>query len=205
MTRFAPAIVALAALLALAACSTGGASPSTQVAESSLTSTITPATASPSATPSATPTPAPPAGGSQSAAPVAIHPCALLSSAQAGMVNGVSYGAGVEHPMSNGGVECVWQNATVHASVTVQVVVWPSASEADAAYAEALAAAQGFSLVEVPGFADHATIARAGTLTGGIYVREGSIFFDVVYLRGAAPSPGQLKLTAELVLGGLPG
>ena len=206
MTRFAPVIAALAAALLLAACTSGAASPSTQVAVSSVTSTITPASASPAATPSPSPTPtlAPPAGGSQSAAPVSIHPCTLLSNAQAGMVNSVAYGAGVEHSMSNGGIECVWQNATAHASVTVQVVVWPSASEADAAYAEALAAAEGFSLVEVPGFADHATIARAGTLTGGIYVREGSTFFDVVYLRGAAPSAGQLKLTAELVLGGLP-
>jgi hypothetical protein len=102
-------------------------------------------------------------------------------------------------------VECVWQSSSPHASITVQVAFLPNVSEAQAAYAEAVAS-QNFAVKDVPNFADKAAIVRAPGIanTGGIYVREGSLFFDVVYVRGAAPTDGQLKLAAEIVLGGLP-
>ena len=56
-------------------------------------------------------------------------------------------------------------------------------------------------------FADEAAIVRAsgaGLTTGGIYAREGSTFFDVVYLNGTIPSDDQLKGSATFVLGALP-
>jgi hypothetical protein len=207
MTRFAPLTAALAALLALAACSAGGTTPSTEVAGSSVTSTVTPASAS--ASPSASPSPtATPAGGEASGSPaeVSINPCTLLTDAQAGDVNSVTYGPGVEHPMGTGSLECVWQNTSVHASIVVQVAKWPSASEAEVAYTEALAAAKGFAITDVAGFADKTVIARAPSSvpTGGIYVREGDIFFDVVYVAGTTPSDAKLKFAATLILGNLP-
>jgi hypothetical protein len=207
MTRVAPVTAALAALLALTACSAGAASPSS-LGGASLTSTVLPGPSSspPSASPSSTPTQAPPVAGSESpAAKVTIDPCKLLSDARASAVNGVAYPAGVAHSMSNGGAECVWQNATAHASVVVQVANWPSVSEAQVAYTEGLAAAKGFALSHVSGIGDKAVIARApGNFTGGIYVRDGTTFFDVVFLAGTPPTDGRLKTTALLVLGALP-
>ena len=41
-------------------------------------------------------------------------------------------------------------------------------------------------------------------ITGGIYVRDGSTFFDVVYLNGTVPTDDQLKYYATLILGELP-
>jgi hypothetical protein len=103
--------------------------------------------------------------------------------------------------------ECVWQSATAQASLTVQVANWPNATTAETAYAAAVAAMQGFSVEDVAGFADACKIVRApaGTIsTGGIYVRKGATFFDVVYLAGSAPSDSALQQAATLVLGGLP-
>jgi hypothetical protein len=129
----------------------------------------------------------------------------LLTDEQASAVNLVTYGPGQPEPLGPA-VECVWQSSAPKASVTVQVAVLSNVAEAQAAYAEALAS-QDFAVKDVPNFGDKAAIARAsaaGVLTGGIYVREGSIVFDVVYLNGTPPSDGLLTMTAYLVLGRLP-
>jgi hypothetical protein len=186
--------------LALAACTSGSGatSPPTQP----------PATPAPTATaPTASPSPPPAATPGASGTPIAIDPCSLLTNDQASAVNGVTYGDGVAHDMENGGVECVWQSASAKASVTVQVVSAGNATKADADYVQALAALQGFATNDIPGVGDKAVIARAsvGKLhTGGIYVRAGSVFYDVVYLQGKVPNDGVLKLAATLVLGALP-
>jgi hypothetical protein len=129
-----------------------------------------------------------------------------LTTKQASDVNKVSYPAGVAHAHLGSGVECVWQTKT--ASVVVQVVVAPNTEDAAAAYAEAAALAHGFQVTEVPNFADKAAIARApvfnGLSTGGIYVRDGTTFFDIVYVRGTVPTDNELKFAATLVLGNLP-
>jgi hypothetical protein len=165
----------------------------------------------------ATPTPSPtvppiitasPSGGPNgSVPPPPIDPCSLLTSAEASVVNGITYGAGVSHVLDNGAVECVWQNSSPPASITLQVLVAPSVSEAEVAYAEAQAMLNGFNVAQVTGYGDEAVIARAtqsGISTGGIYVRAGSTFFDVVYLQGTVPSDTQLTDAATLVLGRLP-
>ena len=54
---------------------------------------------------------------------------------------------------------------------------------------------------------DEAEIARApgGTsTTGGIYVRDGSIFFDVVYLNGTGAERRRAQLAATEVMGNWP-
>jgi hypothetical protein len=80
-------------------------------------------------------------------------------------------------------------------------------SEAQIAFAEAQAQVIGAQIEKLSGFADDAAIARAsgaGLSTGGIYVRDGSTFFDVVYLNGTVPTDDQLKGYATIILGNLP-
>jgi len=112
----------------------------------------------------------------------------------------------VAHTLS-GLIECVWQSDSAHASVTVQVLYAPGVSEAQIAYTEAQAALKGASITKPQGTFDEAAIARVTILnhsTGGIYVRQESTFFDVVYVAGTAPSDGQLVVSALLVLGSIP-
>ncbi len=145
--------------------------------------------------------------GSAVATQTALNPCDLLDPQQVMQVNGISYGDGQLHDLSTGAVQCTWLTTSPPASVVVQVLVASSANVAEEAYAQTTAALNGFSLTQVPNFADAAVIARApaGTVsTGGIYVRDNNTYFDVVYLNGTAPSDGQLQLTATLVLGALP-
>jgi hypothetical protein len=148
-----------------------------------------------------------PSGSGGTVTPNVIDPCKLLTTQQASDVNKIKYPPGVVHSFRNGtGVECVWR--TPGASVVVQVLIAPDAGDAAAAYAEAEAMAMGFNVTDVPNFADKAAIARApaglGATTGGIYVREGTTFFDIVYLNGTPPTDDQLKFAATLVLGHLP-
>jgi len=161
---------------------------------------------SPSA-PSATASPTPLGGTGGSSSPLALDPCQLLTTEQVSAVNVITYPAGVSHVMGSGGAECVWQSSSPPASVTVQLAVFPSVSEAEIAYAEQTAGQNGVAVEPLTGFADDAAIARAsagGLSTGGIYVRDGSTFFDVVYLNGTVPTDDQLKYYATLILGELP-
>ncbi|MFI5261720.1 MAG: hypothetical protein ACHQZR_04085 [Candidatus Limnocylindrales bacterium] len=212
MNRSRSLVAACALILVLGACSST-TTPTPVTGQTTTPSSASTPTAAP--TPAATPTPTASEALSSGSPgiPTAIDPCKLLTDAQASAVNGVTYGPGVSHAMNQGAVECVWQNASAHASVTVQVLVASSVSDAESAWAESQAAIHGFNPTNVPNptdgtpFADQAVIARApsGTAnTGGIYVREGVTYFDVVYLGGTAPSDGQLELAATLVLGALP-
>jgi hypothetical protein len=170
-----------------------------------LTPTVVPEVTSPPASPAPNPTPTPVVGPIGQPTPTAFNPCVLLTSAQASAINKVTYGAGVPSRASSGMVECVWQSNAPHASVTVQVALLSNPGEAEAAFAEAVGN-EHFTVTNVPNFGDKAAVVRAPHIvnTGGIYVRDGSLFFDVVYLNGSAPTDGELKLAAEIVLGGLP-
>jgi len=91
--------------------------------------------------------------------------------------------------------------------VTVQVLYAPEISEAQIAYTEAQALLKGASVTKLSGTFDEAVIARVTVLghqTGGIYVRQESTFFDVVFVGGTPPSDGQLVVSALLVLGAIP-
>lgn len=205
-SRSRVALVALA--FVLGACSGGTATTAatgTPVTGGGASATVS--TPAPTATPVATPTASASASPFAGPLPSGFNPCTLLTDAQASAVNSVTYGPGTVHGLNNGSLECVWQSKSPSASVVVQIAIWPSATAADAAYTETLAALQGFSVTEIPNFADKAAIARApaGTVsTGGIYVKDGILWFDVVYLRGTAPSNDLLKGTATFVLGNLP-
>jgi hypothetical protein len=189
------------------AASTSGGGPTAPPSQAA-----TPTTAAPTATPTPAPTQAPtaaPSGGAPSAAATqfAGDPCALLTDAEASAVNGVTYGPGKKDAVPGGLVECVRQSAVPPASVVVQVLIAPSVTDADKAYVLAQAALNGVSTSAVPNFADQAVIARASAgpySTGGIYVQNGSTFFDVVYVGGTTPSDAALVHAATLVLGTLP-
>jgi hypothetical protein len=163
-------------------------------------------TATLAATPSASPSPLG-GGPSGSNSALTIDPCSLLTLDQASAVNGLTYPAGTLHDLGNGGAECVWQTNAPPASVVVQVGQFPGVSEAQIAFAEAQAEVIGAQIEKLSGFADDAAIARAsaaGLSTGGIYVRDGSTFFDIVYLNGTVPTDDQLKGYATIILGNLP-
>jgi Protein of unknown function (DUF3558) len=148
---------------------------------------------------------APPSGGS--AIPTSTDPCQLLTNDQAGQVNGETYGDGVGHTVKGVFKLCVWQNTSAHSSVTVELVVAPGVTQAEQDYAEAQALNHGFSVENLTDVGDAAAIARAPAnivKTGGIYVRKGVTFFDVVYLSGTVPTDDQLKATANIILPELP-
>jgi hypothetical protein len=146
-----------------------------------------------------------------------VHACALLTDAEASQVNGATYGPGVEHAGASGAVPgsetspppsslCVWQNAAPIASVTVEVVIDANADAANARLAALRASLASFSITDLTDFADGGFIARSTNIlaTGGIYVREGTTFLDIVYLLGTAPDDNALRHAATLALGRLP-
>ena len=192
----------------LAACS-GSATTASGTPVSGGGATPTVSTPAPTTTPTATPTSVPSPAGSAGLAslPPGFDACTLLTAAQASGINGSSYPTGVNHVLNGGFIECVWQTPTPPSSITLQVLATSGVTAAQEAYAKAKALANGFTLTAVANFADEAEIARAPSTTiktGGIYVRKGSLFFDVVYLGGTAPTDDGLTAAATLVLGNLP-
>src|SRR5689334_11814526 len=121
-------LVSMAAL-ALAACTTSGAStaPSQAVAVATLTATSVPeTTASPAAA-----SPAATAGGpGGSPTPGPIDPCSLLTADEASTAVGAKLGAGVSAQLGSGRV-CTWKAGTTE----VKIILPPPA--ADAATAQA--------------------------------------------------------------------
>ena len=182
------------------------ATPTSAVQTLQPSAATTPTATATAAASSASPTPLG-GGPTGSNPPLAIHPCTLLTSDQASAVNGITYPPGVSHDMGNGSVECVWQASTPPSSVVVQVGQFPSVTDAQVAYAKAQAVLNGVQIEQLNGICRrrrHRWGAGGGLSTGGIYVREGSTFFDVVYLNGTVPTDDQLKYYATLILGELP-
>ncbi len=202
------ALVALAVVLG--ACSGGtGTTGATGTPVSGGGSSASAPTPTPTATATATPTAVPSPSGSAALAslPPGFNACTLLTGDQVTAVNGSTYPAGVNHLLNGGFIECVWQTPTPPSSITLQVLATSGDTSAQEAYANAEALVHGFSLVSVPGVGDEAEIARApaGTVnSGGIYVRRGNLFFDVVYLNGTGATDAALTLAATQVLGNLP-
>ena len=104
------------------------------------------------------------------------------------------------------GQTCVWQSASNHSSVTVELFVDPTAAIAQARFAALKGSLAKLHPADVSGVGDLAFIARSpsGTIvTGGIYVLDGSKVFDVVYVGGSVPVDATLKIAALLVSGAL--
>ena len=161
----------------------------------------------PSLVPVASPSPSLAGGGGPSpeGSPT-FNACKLLTNGEATAVNGGGYGDGVDHVVGAAQL-CVWQSASNHSSLTVEVFVDPTAAFAEARFAALKGSLAKFHPADVSGVGDMAFIARspsATTVSGGIYVLDGSKVFDVVYLGGSVPVDATLKLAASLALPGLP-
>ena len=160
----------------------------------------------PSLVPVASPSPSLAGGGGPSpeGSPT-FNACKLLTNAQATAINGGGYGDGVDHVVGSGQI-CVWQSASNHSSLTVELFVDPTAAFAQARFAALKNSLAKFHPADVSGVGDQAFIARspsATSVSGGIYVLDGSKVFDVVYLGGSVPVDATLKLAAILVFGAL--
>jgi len=203
--RIGGALLIGAVLLAACTGSVATAPPvNGQASGGASTATASPA---PSAPPAASPSPSL-AGGSgpspEGSAP-ALDACKLLSNAQATSVNGGGYGDGAGHSVGPGHI-CVWQSASAHSSLTVELFIDPTPAVAQARFAALKGSLATYHPADVAGVGDLAFIARgpsATTVTGGIYVLDGSKVFDIVYLQGSAPVDARLKIVALLVLGAL--
>ncbi len=196
-------LVALAALL-LVACGS---------ATTSGSSSPTPSAASP--TPQ------------QSASPVALDPCQLVTSSEASSISGASFTAGKEGVTSGGAKTCAYGAQTRNVFLVV-VTQAPDAATAQADWAQEQAKAeaaikqglpQGASvnlnvtnLTNVAG-ADKAAIASFSTVISGqpvgvigIYLLKGSTFvsFSDLVLGSPTPSAATMEAQAQTTLGRVP-
>jgi hypothetical protein len=200
--------VLLGAVLALGACASGTAIPSS-APPISLGGGPTAVTGTPVPTgPSPATTPSPSSSSSVAPSPGSIDPCSLLTGAQASTLVGATLGAGKEDRPPGLRI-CVYGSDAAQVSVSIGIVQAPSAAAAQAAMAHVLAGLKDDVMTAIPGFADGATIARAtdvpGHYTDGIYVADGSNFFFISpYGPGAGPDDAALKFAATVVLGNLP-
>jgi len=174
-----------------------------------------------SPTPSAaTPTP------QQSASPVALDPCQLVTSSEASSISGASFTAGKEGVSSGGAKTCTY-GAQTHNVFLVVVAQAPDPATAQADWAQEQAKAeaaiqsdlpQGSSINlnvsdvnNVPG-ADKAAIASFNTTISGqpvgviaIYLLKGSTFvtFSDLVL-GTPPTAATMEAQAQTTLGRVP-
>jgi len=175
-----------------------------------------------SPTPS-TPTPTP----QQSASPVALDPCQLVTSSEASSIAGASFTAGKEDTTSGGAKTCAYGAQTRNVFL-VLVTQAPDAATAQADWTQEQAKAeaaiqqglpQGSSvnltvtnLTNVAG-ADKAAIASFNTMISGqavgliaIYLLKGSTFvtFSDLVLGKPAPTAAAMEAQAQTTLGRLP-
>ena len=207
MPRATRSLFALPAIALLAACGTTSTSTATP------TPTAPPATATPTAAPTSVPT--------------TTDPCQLVTSQEASMLAGASYGAGRPDSTSGGAKICVYGYQTLNVFM-VLVAVAPDATTAQADWAQEQAKAQAalnqgagsganitFNLNDVanlPG-ADRAAVGTAsGTVSGqtisgsAIYLLKGPVFFTFsdVGLGITPPSISAMEAQATTSLGRLP-
>ena len=203
---------ALPAVALMVACSTGG-SPSP---------TPTPSTAA-SATPAATPAPSP----SPTDVAKTLDPCQLVTSQEASVLSGASYGAGREDSTSGGAKVCVYGYQTVNVFMVLDAVATDAAT-AHAEWAQEQAQAQAalqqgvgqganvsFNVSDVSTLTG-ADLGAAGTASGtisghpisgsAIYLLKGATFltFSDVQIGQTPPTVAAMEAQALTSLGRLP-
>ena len=203
--RRASVLAAVVAGVLTAAC--GGSTSQTPSPSASAPSQLTPSASAP-------------------ATPVALDPCAIVTSAEASTLAGASFGAGREETTSGGAKTCVYGYQTLNV-FTIVVTQASDPATAQTAYDNAKAQAQAqlsqgapsgvkfnvnLSDTSISG-ADRASAATGtGTISGqtisisAVYVLKGSVFFtfaDLV-LGHAAPALSLMEAQATTSLGRLP-
>jgi uncharacterized protein DUF3558 len=174
-----------------------------------------------SPTPS-TPTPTP----QQSASPVALDPCQLVTGSEASSIAGASFSAGKEDTTSGGAKTCVYGAQTVNVFM-VLVTQAPDAATAQADWTQAQAQAQAAIQQGLPqgasvnlnvtnlavAGADKAAIASFNTTISGqavgliaIYLLKGPTFvtFSDLAVGKTAPTAATMEAQAQTTLGRLP-
>jgi hypothetical protein len=226
MSRLSSAIVGLGScLLVLAACTPSGgvsaslppaSAPAASAAAPSVAATSTAASAGPSAvalgTPAATASPSP-ASNVPSAVPTAIDPCALVTSAEASKLAGITYGPGKAETTPTGEKKCSYGAGATNL-IQVGVLESPDMATINAAKVDALAEIQqlvskGIKVTQLPTLGDGGAVAQgtAGPLNvSAIDVTKGLIFFHIGHLAVGRPAAtsAALQAQAETVLGRLP-
>jgi len=192
------------ASLAMAACTTAGASAgaTSPVAVATLAATSVPeATAAiPTATAAASS-----GGPGGSAAPSAIDPCSLLTQQEATTAVGTTVGAGSPSLVGQSRV-CTWKTGTTE----VKVILAPPAADAATAQAYWDAAAQdipnGITITAIGQIGDRAaygTGGAAGFSVSAMFVIKGAQFFDF-YCGLKACTQDASVTAANLIVGRLP-
>jgi hypothetical protein len=212
-------------VLVLAACTSSASSsaslsptspPAASAAAPSAAATSTTASSGPSAnalgTPAATPSPAVASSG-PSAVPTAIDPCALVTSAEASKLAGITFGPGKESTTSTGEKKCAYGTGTTNL-IQVGVLQSPDMATINAAKTAALAEIQqlvgkGIKVTQLPSLGDGAAVAEgtAGPLNASaIDLTKGLVFFHIGHVAAGRPaaSSAALQAQAETVLGRLP-
>jgi hypothetical protein len=213
------AVVTVAGVLALAACSSSGAGggPTSQAAAAP-TQAAAPATPAAAAPASATPE------ASATGVALTVDPCAVFPQGEASALLGVAVQAGTPQTLDGGGKLCVY---SAGAGGVAQIVVARATSGADAnavwdqerasadkALQQALASTTALNptLTDVTGVGDRASVASYSATIGpvtivgsGIYVLSGPTFVSLSGMRlgGAAPTADALTAEAKAVLGRL--
>ena len=200
-----PLVFVSMAAVALAACSTSGAStaPSQPVSVATLAATSVPeATASPAA-----PSPASTNGGpGGSPTPGPIDPCSLLTADEASTAVGAKLGAGVSSQLDPDRV-CTWKAGTTE----VKIILAPPAPDAATAQAywdaERAQVPAGVTIDDIsgPGFdrAAYGTGGQAGFSVSAMFVIHGTTFFDF-YCGLKACTEIASATAATLIVGRLP-
>ncbi|MFL5679304.1 MAG: hypothetical protein ACJ77B_01740 [Chloroflexota bacterium] len=184
--RTKPALVLVAVVAALAACTTPAAAPSqpaaTRAAVATLTASAVPEpTVSPSASPEPTAT-ALGAGGSTGpkATPGSVDPCTLLTSDEASRMIGKQLGAGVSTVVDNGRV-CTFKSGLTE----VKVILTPPAPDVATAQAywdsERTKIAADVPIKDLPDF-DRSAFASGsvgGVSLSALFVIQDKNFFDL--------------------------
>jgi hypothetical protein len=165
-------------------------------------------------------------GGDNSAVPVAIDPCQLVTSAEASALSGASYTNGIEEPTGTGGQLCVYGSQTTNVFM-VLVGQASDAATAQASWAQYEGEAQSAVQKGLPpdvsvnllvndaslqGFDRSALAGGSGSIGGrtingsAAYLLKGPTFvsFSDLVLDQPAPSMDAMATQAETVLGRLP-
>jgi hypothetical protein len=176
----------------------------------------------PASTPAPTSPAAPTSTQLQATATAAdIDPCVLIPAQEASALAGVSFGPGVEGSVAGGEKTCTYGGNTSNV-VVVNVIQAPDVDTAKAAKDAFLAdlqanlqqlTSQGFTITQLPDFADGATYAEVHVSVQGITVNgsaiavmKGTIFFGFSDTVRDNPAPDSTAVQAEAttVLGRLP-
>ena len=214
-------LLALATVVAVAACSASTPSASTTAATSAPPSAASASPVeSPAESPAASPSAAPSSGAS--GVPTAIDPCTLVTASEASKLAGATFGAGKES--TSGDTRICAYGASTPNVFEVLVAQAPDVATAKAAEQEAenllqgkasQLASKGFVVTQLPGFAPGVdavlledTMSVSGLTIGGraIYLLKGTVFtgFSDIVLNGAPPSADAMKAQAMTLIGRLP-